>query len=167
MWPTPCIRVRPKESYLSRMTPERATKYARLFPVARISWPSHLVRVHGSRQDLQRPIQPNCKFPKDTVITCPGFTQTSCPDRCADGEFKTDCKRTEDSLKCGPSFAAKCDLVPNSLYKSTKDGEPVFDKAFGDLACTKGTPDDSCTDPCNCNSAHNVGPFLFSCGKSL
>ncbi|KAG0025685.1 hypothetical protein BGZ82_009892, partial [Podila clonocystis] len=131
-----------------------------------ICGPAILCECRGAGKTCSNQYQPDCKFPKDTIIICPGLIPTPCPDGCVDGECKTGCKCTEEDLKCGFSFAAKCNLIPNSLYKCAKGGDPVLDKACGNLACTKGTPDDSCTDPCKCKNAHNTcsGAFPISCG---
>ncbi|KFH68897.1 hypothetical protein MVEG_05701 [Podila verticillata NRRL 6337] len=84
---------------------------------ADICGPAILCECKGAGKICSDQYQPACKFLKDTVITCPGLTQTPCPIGCVNGECKTDCKCTETGLKCGSSFAAQCNLIPNSLYK--------------------------------------------------
>lgn len=161
MWPTPCTSARPRASCKSRATLARAIKYARLFCGSDFYGTIILCECKGAGKTCSDQHPPSCNFAKDTVVTCPGLTQTPCPDGCVDGECKTGCKCTETGLKCGSSFATKCNFVPNSMYKCTKDGDPILDHARGNKACTKGTPDDTCSDPCKCSSAHDVGPFPF------
>ncbi|KAF9411290.1 hypothetical protein BGZ94_001382 [Podila epigama] len=108
----------------------------------------------------------DCNVARKDVVSCPAKTTTSCANGCVDGTCSTSCLCTSTGFRCGSSFGSQCNVAPNALYKCVVGSEPVFERTCDDKTCQKGSPDDSCANPCLCRSARPTcgSAFPTSCG---
>lgn len=98
---------------------------------------------------------PSCNKTVNSVITCPGGTETPCPNGCANGLCQNGCTCTDDSSMCGSSFGPSCNLLPNAIYTCKSGQTPELDDDCGDATCVT-SPIATCQDPCLCKDDQKV-----------